>query len=320
MEYTIAALGGSSLPGPDYAAWVGEWVWLPMFSTAMPGLVLFPDGRPPSKRWRPLVWASAMAIALMMAMVGISEDAVGGELALENPFGISAGPEVDGTPVYDWAVWLAGFLILLPLCALSLVLRFRRSTGSERQQIKWLAVAGLVVAIALFPTAWFGESENELVSEISEAGFLVVLMAVPLSMTAAILRYRLYDIDLIVNRTLVYGALTITTVGSYAAMVVAFGWVVRTITGQGSNEIVVAATTLIVAAMFQPVRRRIQGIVDRRFYRARYDASQTLEAFQERLRHQTDFESLRGEIQGVANETMRPAHVSLWLRETGARR
>jgi hypothetical protein len=209
-----------------------------------------------------------------------------------------------------------GFATLLA-SASSLVLRFRRSRGLERQQLKWVAAAaalpaaGLVSGPALF--WWIPAIEG-----VWEPVFLLVLAAIPITAGIAILRYRLYDIDLIVRRTLVYGVLTASLAGLYFAIVIALQQVFSGFAG--GSDLAIAGSTLAVAALFRPARRRIQELVDRRFYRRKVDAQRTLEAFSARLRREIDLDSLSAELRAVVRETMQPAHVSTWLRTPEASR
>jgi len=202
---------------------------------------------------------------------------------------------------------------------ISLALRFRSAASIERQQIKWLLYAGaltLIMNATIAPAAPFELSDNDLPGVVSALLSLLAYLAVisiPVAVGIAILRHRLYDIDVVINRTLVYGALTLTLAAVYVGSVVSLQYVLRTLTGQEST-LAVVASTLAIAAMFNPLRRRVQGLVDRRFYRKKYDAAKTLEAFSARLRDETDLDALNGELVGVVRETMQPAHLSLWLR------
>jgi fumarate reductase subunit C len=242
-----------------------------------------------------------------------------------------AGPRGGRNPFgLEGQQWLtsAGYTVLplLPLCmlasALSLVLRFRRSRGEERQQIKWIAFAASVVVIvyliamvaSLLSAAetWFAGSSPAWLSLLQSAA-LLSLTAVPLAVGFAVLRYRLYDIDLLINRALVYGSLTATLALVYVGGVVVLQAMVRAISGQESS-LAVVASTLAIAALFSPLRRGVQELVDRRFYRRKYDAAKTLEAFTARLREETDLKALTDEVTSVVRGTMQPAHVSLWLR------
>jgi hypothetical protein len=193
---------------------------------------------------------------------------------------------------------------------ISVFVRFRRARGDERQQIKWFAFAA---ALTLVWYLVFGQSTRELPEAIVALASILVLQTIPVATGIAILRYRLYDIDRIINRTLVYGSLTVTLVALYFGGIVVLQRIFVTLTGQQST-LAVVASTLLIAALFTPLRRRIQGFIDRRFYRSKYDARKTLEAFSAQLREETDLNALSEDLVGVVRETMQPAHVSLWLR------
>jgi hypothetical protein len=293
----------------EIAAWVGNIVTEPIG----PGLLgflllLFPNGRPPSPRWRKVVWFHATAVALLVLRQALSPGPLDVYGFVENPFGVEA---LRGALTAVEAPIFVLLLASLLASALSVVMRFRRSAGEERQQIKWLASSGtlLVVTFALGPVIW---SVPALEGTFWSLLFLLVSSTIPLSVGAAVLRYRLYDIDLIINRTLVYGTLTATLALIYLGSVVGLQYVLRTLTGQES-QLAIVASTLAIAALFNPLRRRIQAFIDRRFYRRKYDAVKTLEAFSVRVRKSTDLDALSGDLIAVAQETVQPEHVSLWL-------
>jgi hypothetical protein len=290
---------------------LSQWLWVPavgLFAVYL--ILLFPDGRLPSRRWRPLAWFSGAVMVLLSAGIG-------------KPFGLEQYPWVrDAFPVV---------LALLPLCilasAVSLVLRYLRAGSEVREQIKWVAFAALFVgvqfvidvgaSVLLVPTTASGR-EPPWLALLDQVGF-IMFAGVPIAVGIAVLKYRLYDIDVIINRALVYGSLTATLVALYFGGIVMLQRLFVALTGQQST-LAVVASTLAIAALFNPLRRRIQGIVDRRFYRRKYDASKTLEAFSARLRDATDLESLSGDLKAVVGETMQPAHISLWLRPVTAPR
>jgi hypothetical protein len=290
---------------------LSQWLWVPavgLFAVYL--ILLFPDGRLPSRRWRPLAWFSGAVMVLLSAGIG-------------KPFGLEQYPWVrDAFPVV---------LALLPLCilasAVSLVLRYLRAGSEVREQIKWVAFAALFVgvqfvidvgaSVLLVPTTASGR-EPPWLALLDQVGF-IMFAGVPIAVGIAVLKYRLYDIDVIINRALVYGSLTVTLVALYFGGIVMLQRLFVALTGQQST-LAVVASTLAIAALFNPLRRRIQGIVDRRFYRRKYDASKTLEAFSARLRDATDLESLSGDLKAVVGETMQPAHISLWLRPVTAPR
>jgi hypothetical protein len=302
-----AAIGslGEEL-GPASAGLIGTYL-----------ILLFPNGRLPSRRWRPLAWLSGAVIVLM---------SVGGVLApgkledlrgVRNPFGLERYPWVGDVG--------QSVVLLLPLCILasvaSLVLRFLRSGGEERAQIKWLAFAASILGVGFSSFVILGfftvedptAGPDPLWGNLFEDAVTMSFAGVPVAVGVAVLRYRLYDIDLLINRALVYGPLTATLALFYVGGVVGLQYVFRGLTGQEST-LAVVASTLAIAAVFNPLRRRVQGFVDRRFYRRKYDAAKTLAAFNARLREETDLETLSEYLVGVARESVQPEHVSLWLR------
>ena len=315
-QYALVVEPGA-LPRAETAAWVGNWIWLVALSPLGFFLLLFPDGRPPSPRWRWVGWLQVVALAGWTASQALVPGPLlnAGYESLDNPYGIGA---LGG--VLRWVGAGCGSLLVMTLLAsvVSVVVRFWRSRGDERRQIKWVAYAGGVVALVI--GLQFGAEtalpESDLVVEVLNLSLVVSLTTVPIAAGVAILRYRLYDIDAIINRTIVYAALTASLVLVYACGVVLLRGLVFGFTGR-SSQLVVVASTLAVAALFGPFRRRIQDAIDRRFYRSKYDAARTLAAFGGRLRDETDLDALSADLVGVVEETMRPAHAALWLRPAG---
>jgi hypothetical protein len=301
-QYYVATRNGPALLG-EAAAEYGELSWMPfMLLPATFLLALFPDGHLLSRRWRPVAWCAAIGMAGGFVVSGIFPGPIPDYPQLMNPFGIDS-PLIDplnGLTLLLTAIGMFG-------SSISLVLRFRRSSGEQRQQIKWLALAGVVAVVTIV----LGTASYEKVGETwANAVMMLSVMGLPAAATVAILRYRLYDIDVVINRALVYGALTATLAGTYLVSVLLLQLVLESIT-QGSG-LAVAASTLAAAALVRPARARIQAIVDRRFFRRKYDAAQTLAQFGARLRDEVDLDSLTGELRRVVAETMQPAHVSLW--------
>ena len=297
------------LPGAQAMAWLLSWLWLPGVMLLLCFLPLyFPDGRLVSPRWR---WV--VRLALLFSVTGAVLAALSpGEIQNEgivNPLGLEALQ-----PVSDLlgTAFFALYFTLLFASAASVVVRFRRSGSVERQQIKWLAFAALAIPV------WF--LTNAPVQAVAPNLFLVVdslvvSALIPLAAGIAILRYRLYDIDVVINRALVYGSLTVTLALMYVGGVATTQAIFRALTGQEQqSQFAVVVSTLVIAALFNPLRRRIQGFIDLRFYRRKYDARKTLEAFSAKLRDETDLEALNTELVGVVRETIQPAHASLWLR------
>ena len=310
--YAIYALLTAHLPGGAVANWLSSLLAGPIvFAMFALVLLLFPDGRPLSSRWRAVVWLDLAAIALIFAFAFKPGSLDTSLLDADNPFGI------EGAGALLEALGITGIFLALAAAAtggVSLVLRLRRSSGVERQQLKWFAFAGGIfcAVFATGPLLWtlplssgFGWIWTML--------FLSAVSTIPAAAGIAILRYRLYDIDIIVNRTIVYGSLTVSLALIYLGSVVLLQRAFVFFTG-GSSQLVVVASTLAIAALFNPLRRYIQALVDRRFYRSKYDARKTLEEFSSRLREETDLDALGGGLVSLVRETMQPAHVSLWLR------
>jgi hypothetical protein len=319
--YGLARPGSVAFPVAIYA--LDQWLWVPVVGLlAIYLILLFPDGRLLSRRWRPLAWFSGVAILLGSAGSGLSPGPIADLGGVRNPYGLEGQPWVADTA----NAILVVFLVCILASVLSLILRYRRSLGERRQQIKWIAFAasfagfgfvsamasGLIV-LAFAPESWGSANTPPLWFDLLFSVVLVSFGGVPIAVGVAVLRYRLYDIDLLINRALVYGALTVLLAATYFGGVVGLQAVVRSLTGQEST-LAVVASTLAIAALFNPLRRRVQGFVDRSFYRRKYDAAKTLEAFNSRLREETDLDALSSDVVGVVRRTMQPAHVSLWLR------
>lgn len=313
-----------SLPGAQEiaAANQGSWV-LAIGSMAIFLVLLFPDGRLPSPRWRWLarvgatdIVAIAVIIALMPGKLGQGTGA-----GLENPLGLES---LEG--LLDVALLIS--IGVLPLCivaaAVAMVRRFRRSRGSERLQLKWFAAAASLVAIT-YLIAMLGQLLKAEPFQGPDPGWLLLLqqlagisfIALPIAIGTAILRHRLFDIDIVIKRTVVYASLTASLALVYFAVVLTL----RSLSGMvtGDSQLAVAVSTLVVAALFRPLRRRIQTAVNHRFYRRAYDANLTLESFTDRLRQEVSLEAVSTDLRDVVDQTMQPEHLSLWLRRTEAR-
>jgi hypothetical protein len=309
-----------SLPGAAVVAALNEGTWAPAIGLMGTFLILlYPDGHLPSPGWRPVAWLSGITIVVLTATIDL----------MVGPMEESPVPDMENPLAWEGAqpvlvVLMAISLPLLPLsivaCAAGLVTRFRRSHGVERQQLKWLAAAGAVVAavylltmtvVVLEDLTPLADSETPWVSFLQQFSISVPVL-LPVTIGMAVLRHRLYEIDLVINRALVYGILTATLAGVYGVCVLLSQSILEPVTRQ--SELAVAVSTLAVAGVFRPARARIQRIVDRRFYRSRYDAARTLEEFTERLRHQVDLDAVGSDLQAVVDESVQPAHVSLWLR------
>jgi cytochrome b subunit of formate dehydrogenase len=307
-EYAIYALlaPSRSLPGGEAFAWLTSWVGIFGLGLVVFLDLLFPNGRLPSARWRWFARFTAIALLLAVILSALSPGLILSS-TLDNPLGIEGLPNVLRTiEAFMYALIVVG--------ASSMLARLRHAGRIERQQIKWFAyatvvvISGVILKNTLYPAVG--------VTWVWWVGLVLTAVGVvssPVAMGVAILRYRLYGIDMLINRTLVYGSLTATLVVLYFAVIVVLQSLFVLLIGEKST-LAVVASTLVIAALFTPFRRRIQSVVDRRFYRRKYDARKTLESFSTQLRNETDLKALSDDLVEVVRETMQPAHVSLWLR------
>ena len=315
-----------SVPRADLVAALSSSIWVPglgLIGTFL--ILLFPNGRLPTPRWKPVAWLCGLVLFLLtvllpLAPVPLNELGDASLPPVANPLGVEAlRPFFDGPFI--------ALLVLLPVsilaCAWSLIRRFRRSHGQERLQLKWLAT-GAAITASLYFLAIVAGTLTPVARASEEPGWLTVLddvslfsfLLIPAAVGTAMLRHRLYDIDVIINRALVYGALTAVLALVYVAGVVGVGGALREVSGQESNNIAVAASTLAVAALFRPARVRLQAFIDRRFYRSRYDAARIVEEFSRRLLDEVTLDTLSRDLLLAVHKTVQPAHASLWLRET----
>jgi hypothetical protein len=334
-----ALLVNFALPWGEYVAWFTTWVGFagPILAGVFL-MLLFPDGRLPSHRWRIVAWSAVCGAVLTVLGDAFTPGQLRTHPYVENPFGV-VGVIGGGLTTFEFfaasLVFGTTLLLATSLAALcSLIVRLRRGRGDERQQIKWFLYAAVPAVIflgpalldamllhfssnfLLFDTAY---NYNVIVSwdflYFSIYGALFAALVVPVFTYIAILKYRLYDIDVVINRTLVYGSLTAIVALIYFGGVATTQALFRALTGQEQQpQLAIVVSTLVIAALFNPLRRRIQSFIDRRFYRRKYDAAKTLDAFSIKLRDETDLEALSDDLVGVVRETMQPAHVSLWLR------
>jgi hypothetical protein len=304
-SYGLLARPGT-LPAARWAAVYADASWIPLSALIGFVLLLTPTGSLPSPRWR---WWARVVVAAAVVTAALRPETLDGPFeAVDNPLAVHSGPlEVVAT--------LGDLITLLAVVVAggSLVVRFRRARGTERQQLRWVALAAAlaVVAVAVILVSWalLGAEAQALWGWAT--GLYVAIL--PLATGAAVLRYRLYDLDRIVSRTLAYGLLTVVLGLGYAAVVLGLGRLLPQ-----DSSLAVAGATLAVAAMFQPARQRIQQAVDRRFNRRRYDAARTLQGFSARLREEVDLDTLTAELLAVVDQTMQPTQVSLWLRPSPA--
>jgi hypothetical protein len=303
-EYALRTNPGS-VPGGVLAAWLQNFFWFPVIGLVPLLLLLVPDGSLPSPRWRPVAWVPAVAIVLFSLAGAFSPGPIGGDPlpeAPQNPVGIEPARQV--LEVVGGVAFLA-MPALTVVALVALALRFRRARGVERQQLKWFTYGGFLLIVGLAAALLPLRSEG-----VAKAIFAVGVGCFTAGVAVAVLRHGLYEIDVIVNRTLVYGLLTVLLGLGYGGAVLILGQLAG---GERSN-LVVAGSTLAVAAAFQPARRRVQATVDRRFNRRKYDAAKTIEGFSARLRDEVDLDTLSAEVLAVVDQTMAPTRVSLWLR------
>jgi hypothetical protein len=309
LEYAVYATDTApgAFPAVAWVGWFGGWArGMGWFLIVVFLLLLFPTGRLPSPRWRPVLWAAVAGIVLFTIAAWLSPMPLDLRLtSVANPLGLKL----------ESALRLVeAFYLVLPLLIVTsgtaVIVRFRGSRGEERQQLKWFAYA--VAVMTLMFAGWFSLVLAGLAPE-GRLVYALPLFGLPVAVGIAILRHRLYDIDVVINRTLVYGSLTFTLAATYVICVVALQQVFRVLTG-GESQLAVVASTLAIAALFGPLRRRVQSFIDRRFYRGRYDAARTLEVFSAKLRDETDLDQLNTELLAVVRDTVQPASAGLWLR------
>jgi hypothetical protein len=313
-EYAIYALLAQpdSLPAGEAMIWIVSWILPIMNGLSVFFILLFPTGRLPSRRWRWLGWLTVIYVVVGVILGAFSSGALLGLLGpIQNPLGIEGFSNI----YYKAIIFIMGTLVTLA-AASSVFIRLRHAVGVERQQIKWFAYAAAAyisagtlaypIPMVIDTPLWF--------ERVGFALNIAFIPAIPIAIGIAILRYRLYDIDILINRTLVYGSLTLILALLYFGGVTATQVVFRALTGQEEQpQLTIVVSTLVIAALFTPLRRGIQSFIDRRFYRRKYDARKTLEAFSAQLRNETDMDALSEDLVVVVRETMQPVHVSLWL-------
>jgi hypothetical protein len=313
FEYALAAVvGHRGLPAGEYVGWLQLWIWVPFFALITVYLfLLFPDGRLPGPSWWPVSWLAGGFAVIEVAGLALTRGSVASLPVLRNPFGVSPA----WVPLIGIGSGLVGLLGCVVLAAWSLFSRRRRGSSVERLQIKWLAYSGCLVALTLVASTILSTVLSAgIAARVIEGGLMVAVLATPVAVAVAVLRYRLYDIDRIISRTLAYAIVTALLAGVYAGLVL-----LATRVLSFHAPVAVAAATLAAAALFNPLRRGVQNAVDRRFNRARYDADQTVSAFAARLKDAVDLDSVRDDLASVVHQALEPAHLSVWVsrRETG---
>jgi hypothetical protein len=302
----LSSYGHVTAPGAvplvTVATWLATWSWQLFFGPLVFVVFLFPTGRLPSRRWRPIAWGVGLLLVVVTVIFAFGTPRSGAHPEITNPYVIPAL-----VPIFEAvaaAFWI--YIFVFGLAVASLVARYRGAARMEKQQLKWIVMAGITM-VACFVGSEIGPSP------LSDWGFFLAVLALPIAIGIGILRYRLLDIDLLINRAIVYAGLTATLAAVFFTGLVFLQALLRPVTG--ANELGVAISTLLSFALFQPVRRRIQSVVDRRFDRSRYDAERTLDAFSSRLGDEIDLDALHADLVAVVRSTMAPNQVSLWLRE-----
>jgi len=315
-----------SFPAPTLpllvTVWFSGWSWLLLIFPLLQVMLLFPSGQPPTPRWRWVGVAVFTWAALFVLLATLAEPIRSNttpEIKLDNPIGVLGQGAVDRLA----GVWIAGLVVLVILCVAALFVRYRRANVTEREQIKWLLYACAVFLAVYVGGAVTGIGGGEsIASRIWGVFFGLSLVTLPAAIGIAVLRYHLWDIEVIIRRTLVYGMLTAMLALLYFGGVALLQYLSRSLTGGQAEQPqwAIVASTLAIAALFQPLRRRIQGFIDHRFYRRKYDATKTLQDFSTRLRDEVELGVLSEDLLTVVHETVQPEHASLWLRSPEARR
>ena len=332
-DYALLGHAGSLLGG-EVMAWISRWIGVPILPLAGALLVLlFPNGKLLSRKWQPVVWIAACGSAMLALAAALDPGSLLFQPTFDNPLGFGgdigklgpsgsrpsldqpslarpAAPIINASGIVEILVRVGFFFVLVSwlFAVAAMITRMDQARGAERQQLKWFVYTVTLLVLG-FLAALLGFGQHSVAWNIGIAAFNFL----PIAAGIAILRYRLYDIDFVINRTLVYGTLTAALALVYVASIVLFQGLFRALTG-GTSQLAVVASTLAIAALFVPLRRRVQAFIDRRFYRRKYDIATTLQAFNVRLRNEVDLDSVADDLVEVVEETMQPAHVSLWLR------
>jgi hypothetical protein len=301
-----------SVPGAIWFAWLTQWIWAPALLVVILLALVYPSGRLLSSRWRPVAVATVVVVAYISLGTAMASGPMG-SFPVQNPVAITGGVADIYGDLFGPALLIGALEAVL--AAASLVIRYRRAAGVERAQLKWFAaVAALSVPTLILGTATFGmDGAAGTISSLANFVSILGFALLPIAIGIAILRYRLYEIDRLISRTLSYGVLTAIVAGLFVGFTLVFQVILAPLTQ--SNELAVAASTLLAATLFQPLRRRVQRLVDQRFNRTRYDAELIVAAFARRLSDEVDLEALRSEILATVSAAVEPSSVSLWLRE-----
>ena len=316
-DYALLERTGS-LPGGEFMAWISRWIGVPVLPLAGALLVLlFPNGKLLSRKWQPVVWIAACGSAMLALAAALDPGSLLFQPTFDNPLGfggdigkLGSSESIDAGGVVEILVRVGFFFVLVSwlFAVAAMITRMDQARGAERQQLKWFVYTVALVIVG-FLAALLGFGQHSVAWNMGIAAFNFL----PIAAGIAILRYRLYDIDVVINRTLVYGVLTAALALVYVGSIVLLQGLFRALTGE-TSQLAVVASTLAIAALFVPLRRRVQAFIDRRFYRRKYDVAETLQAFNVRLRNDVDLDSVADDLVEVVRETMQPAHVTLWLR------
>jgi hypothetical protein len=312
FEYANQVLAGRRGFGGSFALWIADVPSVLALVMIPLALLLFPDGRLPDRRWRPVAWLTVAAGACLFVGVGVAPGRLDSSVGVDNPFGVAgAGTPTLALQIAGWALTIVGFAA----AGRATVVRLRGSEAALRQQMKWVAYAAALLGVVWmqWTAMYLGPMNDRVVAGIEIIILTAALAGVPVAMGIAILRRGLFDIDLIIRRTLVYALLVAALTCVYLTGVVGLSAALRAVAG-GTGALVVTLSTLAVAGTFQPLRTRIQRAVDHRFYRAKYDAAATVDRFADRLRDQIDLGALNAELLAVVQTTVHPAHASVWIR------
>ena len=313
--YSLRALDADALPAGTAALAFSGAIYGPVqFSVVLGLLLLFPDGRLPSPRWRPVAIVATVAAGAFILLASLSAgtlNAMDPAQSVENPYVVTG--TFDAAAGFVRGASAIALLCVTAAALVSLILRFRYSSGTLRLQLKWFVGAATLVIASLPVQAVLWQQSGLWASAATGVLFGSSISTLPLATGLAILRYRLYEIDVIIRRTVTYMVLVVTLGAGYLTGIWLLGSLLRSLTG-ASGAVAVTVTTLAVWAAFQPLRRRVQTVVDRRFARSRYDAAHTLDAFGVRLRDQVDLEALKADMLQVVHQTVQPGHATLWMR------
>jgi len=318
MERLLSVPPQVLTPGLWLLLWFDGWSWIPLIFPIFLIPLHFPTGRPPSSRWNWVIWL-AFGMWLFFVVSGSFLDTLAptssGDWSLPNPIGFIPNEVWNGPVLILWGI---GLLTMVSASVVSLFLRYRRAQSVEREQIKWLLFAGALFVFVYGLTFFLTNPDDEWLNNgLNNLLFILSILALPVSIAIAIFRYRLYDIDVIIRRTLVYSALTVLLALVYFGSVISLQRLFGVLTGVEQSPLAVVVSTLAIAALFTPLRRRIQDAIDRRFFRRKYDAQQVLAQFALTARDETDLAALTGELARIAQETMQPEQVSVWLYSNG---